>query len=181
MIRINLLPVPKARKSEALILQAVAGAVLLALVAVGCYFVSASKQSEIAQINKQIQEKQRELNELKAKVGEVEKYKKQAQVLEEQLGIIRALEKGRSGPVKMMDELTDLTPRKLWITTFKESGKKVTIDGIAESGPLIADFLDNLKSSKYFTGPQLSVVQAQEQEGLKLHKFTITLSVKYDI
>jgi Tfp pilus assembly protein PilN len=81
----------------------------------------------------------------------------------------------------MLDELTDLVPRKLWINTFKESSKRVTVDGVAESGPVIADFLENLKSSKYFTNPVLSVVNSQEQEGLKLHKFTITFQVKYDI
>ncbi|MBN8554236.1 MAG: PilN domain-containing protein [Deltaproteobacteria bacterium] len=181
MIRINLLPVPKARKSEALIAQSVMGLIILALVAIGCYFVAASKQAEIAQLNKQIQEKQRDINDLKAKVGEVEKFKRQAQVLEEQLGVIRSLEKGRSGPVKMMDELTDLTPRRLWIASFKESGKRVTIDGTAESGPVIADFLENIKSSKYFSNPTLSLVQSQETDGLKLHKFTITFGVKYDI
>ena len=181
MIRINLLPVPKARKSEALIAQSVMGIAILALVAVGCYFVAASKQAEIDQIGKQIQEKQREINDLKAKVGEVEKFKHQAQVLEEQLGVIRSLEKGRSGPVKMMDELTDLTPRRLWISSFKENGKRVTIEGTAESGPVIADFLENLKSSKYFSNPTLSLVQSQETEGLKLHKFTVSFGVKYDI
>jgi type IV pilus assembly protein PilN len=181
MIRINLLPVPKARKQETLILQVAAGLLILGGIAMGCYFIGAGKKAEIASINAQIQQKQREIAELKAKVGEVEKYKKQAQVLEEQLGVIRNLEKGRSGPVKMLDELTDLVPRKLWINTFKESSKRVTVDGVAESGPVIADFLENLKSSKYFTNPVLSVVNSQEQEGLKLHKFTITFQVKYDI
>lgn len=181
MIRINLLPVPKARKQETLIVQLVAGVLILGGVAAGCYFIGAGKKSEIASIAAQISQKQREIADLKAKVGEVEKYKKQAQVLEEQIGVIRALEKGRSGPVKMLDELTDLIPRKLWINTFKEGNKRVTVDGVAESGPVIADFLENLKASKYFSNPILSVVSAQDQDGLKLHKFTITFQVKYDI
>jgi len=181
MIRINLLPVPKVRKQEALIIQLVVGVGALLLVAVGCYFVGLNKESRLNQIKEQITNKQREIDELKAKVGEVEKFKKQAQLLQEQLGVIKSLEAGRNGPVKMMDELTDLAPRKLWIINFKESSKKVTIDGVAESGPTIADFLDNLKTAKYFSNPQLSLVQAQEMEGLKLHKFVITVTVKYDI
>lgn len=181
MIRINLLPVPKARKQEALIIQGVLGIVFLGLVAFGCYLFGASKQSAVEALNQQITTKQREIDELRAKVGEVEKYKQQARVLEEQIGVIRSLEAGRNGPVKMMDELTEIIPRKLWINSFREANKRVTLDGIAESGPVIADFLENLKASKYFTNPQLSVVQAQDQEGNKMHKFTITVTVKYDI
>jgi Tfp pilus assembly protein PilN len=79
-----------------------------------------------------------------------------------------------------MDELTELTPRKLWVGTFKEASKKVTIEGVAETGPVIADFLENLKTSKYFSNAQLNLVQSVETEGIKLHKFSITVSVKYD-
>src|SRR5581483_8667937 len=121
-IRINLIPVPKARKQEALIIQFVAGIILLAAVAGGCYFIRLNKEAENARISADISAKQRAIDELKAKVGEVEKYKHQVQVLQEQLSVIRSLESGRNGPVKMMDELTDLVPRKLWINSFKESG-----------------------------------------------------------
>ncbi len=181
MIRINLIPVPKARKQEALIFQAVGAVVILIVVTVGCYFVTVGKQATITAIQQDIAKKQRDIDELKAKVGEVEKYKQQAQSLEQQLGVIRNLEKGRSGPVKLMDELTEMAPRKLWLTTFKETNKNVTIDGMAESGPIIADFLDSLKAAKYFTNVQLTSVSAQEVSGAKVHKFTITISVKYDI
>lgn len=181
MIHINLLPVPKARRQEALIVQVAAGLIILALVGVGCYFIGAGKRQEIVAVNAQIRQKQAEIAELTARVGEVEKYKQKAQLLEEQIGVIRSLEKGRSGPVKMLDEMTEIIPRKLWVNSFKEAGKRVTIDGVAESGPVIADFLENLKTSKFFQNATLNVVQSQEQEGFKLHKFTITLNVKYDI
>lgn len=181
MIRINLLPVPKVRKQLGLIIQAVVGLGILLAVAGFCYTLGIGKKNEIQRISQQIQQKEREIRELQAKVGEVEKYKTQAKALEEQLGVIKALENGRAGPVKMMDELTALIPKKLWINSFKESAKRVTIDGVADGGPIIADFLDNLKTAKHFSNPQLSIVQSQEQEGFKLQKFTITMGVKYDI
>ncbi|MDB5037986.1 MAG: hypothetical protein JWQ35_1514 [Bacteriovoracaceae bacterium] len=181
MIRINLLPVPKVRKREALILQAVVGLVALILVTIGCYFVTISKQSEVTAKHAEIARKQRDIDELKAKVGEVEKYKTQAQNLEQQLGVIRSLEKSRNGPVKLMDELTEIVPRKLWITNYKETNKNVSLEGLAESGPVIADFLDALKASKFFSNVQLSAVTAADQNGNKMHKFTVTVAVKYDI
>jgi type IV pilus assembly protein PilN len=181
MIRINLLPVPKVRKQEALIIQAVGGVVCLGLVTAGCYFISESKRSQIVSINQEIGAKNRQIEELKAKVGEVERYKTQAQVLEQQLSVIRRLEKSRSGPVKLLDELTELTPRKLWISMFKETNKSLTVEGSADSGSVIADFMDALKTSKYFSEPQLTSVTAQEVGGAKVHKFIIIMQVRYDI
>ncbi len=181
MIRINLLPVPKSRKSQPLIFQGIFGVIVLLAVAGACYFLVMQKAAELAQKQAEIAQKQREIEELKARVGEVEKYKRQAQLLEEQLGVIRALEKGRAGPVKMMDELTEIVPKRLWISSFKEAGKKVTIEGTAESGPVIADLLDSLKTAKHFSNAQLSIVSGVEQDGMKLHRFTITATVKYDV
>jgi len=181
MIRINLLPVPKVRKQEALIVQGFIGVAVLVLVAVACYFVSLQKKDAIVAAQQRNELMKRKIEELRAQVGEVEKYKKQVQTLEEQLGVIRALEKGRTGPVKMMDELTEIIPRKLWLSTFKEQGKRLNIDGFAESGMVIADFLDALKGSRFFQNPTLIGVSSSEQDGSTVHKFQITATVKYDI
>ncbi len=181
MIRINLLPVPKVRRQEALIIQAVAGIGIFVGVFILCNIVTATKKSAIEQVNADIAKKQSEIEELKAKVGEVEKFKTQAKNLESQLSVIRTLEQGRSGPVKLLDELTELIPRKLWINSFREQNKTLAIEGIAESGPVIADFLDSLKSAKYFQNAQLGAVTAYDQGNQKLHKFTITIQARYDI
>lgn len=181
MIRINLIVVPKLRKQETLVYQAAAGFVFLVVVFAGCYFWGLTKEDVKRSAQERIEVKKQEIRQLEASVGEVEKFKQQVRVLEEQLGVIRALEKGRSGPVKMMDELTDIVPRRLWLTSFRESGKRVTVEGLAESGMVIADFLDNLKSSRFFQNPSLVVVNSAEQEGVSLQKFSITLSVKYDL
>lgn len=181
MIRINLLPVPKARRQQALIFQAVAGVACLIGVFLACKMITATKEGAIQQIQADISRKEREIEELKAKVGEVERFKTQAKNLEQQLSVIRALERGRSGPVKLMDELTELIPRKLWITNFRETNKSVSLEGVAESGPIIADFLESLKTAKYFSNAQLGTVNAADQNGQKLQKFTITVQVKYDI
>lgn len=181
MIKINLLPVPKARRIEGLIIQAGVGVALLVVVSMVCSFVSVSKRGVIASLNDDIAKRQKMIDDLKSQVGEVEKFKQQAQTLEQQLSVIRGLERGRSGPVKLMDELTDIIPKKLWITNFREVDKNVIVEGIAENGPAIADFLESLKTAKYFQNVQLETVSAIEQDGAKLQKFTLKMGVKYDI
>jgi len=181
MIRINLVVVPKLRKQETLVYQAAAGFFVLVMVFAGCYFWGLTKVDQKVALQQRNESKKQEIRQLEASVGEVEKFKQQARTLEEQLSVIRSLEKGRSGPIKMMDELTEIVPRRLWITAFREAGKRVTVDGLAESGMVIADFLDNLKSSRFFQNPSLVVVNAAEQDGVSLQRFSITLNVKYDL
>lgn len=180
MIRINLIPVPKVRKRERLIIESAAAVVIILLTCLVGYLVGASKYGDIEELQAQNKQITEEINKLKAKVGEVEKYKKKLKTLKDQLAVINSLQAGRSGPVRMMDELTDLVPRKLTLSSFKENNRKVSIQGVASDGPIIADFLESLKQAKFFSNVELLTVQAQEQDGIKLQKFTINLDVKYD-
>lgn len=181
MIRINLIPVPKVRKQERLIVEAIVAVAAIILVAVACMIVSSSKETTINELeakNRQINE---EINRLKAKVGEVEKYKQKLKTLKDQLGVINSLQAGRAGPVRMMDELTGLVPTKLWLTSFKETNRAVTVQGFASDGPIIADFLESLKKAQYFSNVDLKSVQQATENGSDIHRFTITAQVKYDL
>lgn len=180
MIRINLLPVPKKRKQERLIIElAVAAVVITATLAVG-YFVGDSKSAAIGKLRAENQALNEEINRYRARVGEVDKYKQKLQTLRDQLKVIESLQAGRSGPVKVLDELTEIVPRRLWITNLKESNQKLNLQGVGEDGTTIADFLESLKQSKYFSNVELQNLQLQEQSGVKLQKFTINLDVKYN-
>ena len=124
---------------------------------------------------------QQQINDLKAKVGEVEKFKQKLKSLQDQIKVIKDLEARRSGPVRMLDELTDIVPRKLWIESFKENGGKLQVSGVAQDGPIIADFLESIKRSKHFVNVQLQNVTQVEQESQALHKFNITMDVRYEL
>lgn len=181
MIRINLLPVPKARKQERLIIElAVAAASIVAVIA-ACLFVTGQKEKAIDVVSAENQQINQDINRLKAKVGEVERYKQKLKTLKDQLGVIQSLQAGRAGPVRMMDELTDLMPRKLWITSFRENNKNLTVDGFGDSGPVIADFLESLKTAQYFSDVELKNVVSATEDGVELHKFQITARVKYSL
>lgn len=180
MIRINLLPVPKARKQERLIIELAVATVIIAVTLAVGYFVGDSKAAAIGRLRADNQALKEEINRYRARVGEVDKYKQKLQTLRDQLKVIESLQAGRSGPVKVLDELTEITPRRLWITNLKESNQKLNLQGVGEDGPTIADFLENLKQSKYFSNVELQNLQLQEQNGVKLQKFTINLNVKYN-
>lgn len=179
MIRINLIPVPKVRRQERLIIEAAVAAVAIVLVTAICYWQTGQQEKAISKIEYENNTIRQQIQQLEARVGQVEKFRQQQQQVRSQLEVIRSLEAGRTGPVRMMDELTELMPRQLWINSFREQSQSVTMQGLASDGPIIADFMEALKQSKYFQNPELQSVQSQDQDGLKLHRFTITTRVNY--
>ncbi len=179
MIRINLLPTKAARKKETLVQQLIIAVVLIAVMIVACFLDLKQQKKELAILDSQIAKIKSEIRKLQSVIKEVESYKKDKQELERKINAIKDLQRRRSGPVKVMDELTTIIPRKLWLSSFKETGKNVTIDGAATDGITISNFLQKLIDSKYFNGVHLIKVTQGNQKGMKVLQFTIRCTVNY--
>jgi len=128
----------------------------------------------IAEVTTKIASTEEELQKTKAKIGEVSKFKEAKKILENKLGVIESLKKGKVGPVKMLDELSRVTPEKLWLVSFKELGGGINIDGMAISEEVIAQFMTELEKSSNFKDIELVVTEQSEQVGLKLKRFSLT-------
>jgi len=110
MIRINLLPVRAAKKREFGRQQVVLFLLLLVLAAIGNYFWYGRVSNEVASLDKQIASSRAEIAQLEKTIGEVKSIKEDKKALEDKLKILDTLKKGRTGPVKVMDELATLIP-----------------------------------------------------------------------
>ena len=179
MIRINLLPTKAARKKESVIHQLVMGAIVLALALIGIYFVHMQKKNELSAQRVENNRLEEEIRQLASIIAQVEDYKKKKQDRNSKIEVIKKLNQGRSGPVKMLDEFTYTLPEKLWVKSWREKAKRVELQGVALSGTTIADFIDNLRSSKYFNNVELIQTQLQVKNKLKLQQFRIDLVVDY--
>ncbi len=178
MIRINLLPVKAARKKEQLRNQIIVLVVTLLLVIGGCFAVYSSLQGDISDVKNDIHRHQQEINRLKKKIGEVNRFKKLQQELKNKLAVLAALKSSKSGPVHMMDDLINVLPDKMWIEEFKQRGDSITISGIGLTEDDVADFMTSLEKSKYYKDVVLKVTKQQEKQGLKLQRFTVTCKVE---
>src|SRR5438309_1529627 len=131
MIRINLLPVRAAKKREFGRQQLVLFVLLLALAAIGNYFWMNKVDSDLRALDAQIARTRAEIAQLEKTIGEVKSIKDDKKALEDKLKILDTLKKGRTGPVKVMDELATLIPQKVWIMDYSEAGGGVTMNGRA--------------------------------------------------
>ena len=151
MLHINLLPVRAAKKREFGKQQLVLFALLLVLAGIGNFFVYGRYESELRSLDKQIATTRQEIAQLEKTIGEVKSIKEDKKALEDKLKILDTLKKGRTGPVKVLDELATVIPQKVWIIEFTEQGGGVTITGQAQAYEDLSTFSKKLKASTHFT------------------------------
>jgi len=161
MIHINLLPVRAAKKREFGRQQLVLFVLLLVLAGIGNYFVYNRFESELRSLDKQIDTTRKEIAQLEKTIGEVKSIKEDKKALEDKLKILDTLKKGRTGPVKVLDELASVVPQKVWIVDFNEQGGNVTMTGQATTYEDLSAFSKKLKASTHFTN--ITIKGARQQ------------------
>jgi type IV pilus assembly protein PilN len=185
MIRINLLPVKKAKKREAGQRQILYMGLAVMASLGGVIFVHIATTSERDEIRRKNMALQSEIDRFKAEMGDYDKIIAQRDELLKQRKSIDALKLGRTGPTYLLRELSEiLTPgkgptfdrvkyeetlrrdpnvgfkaswdtRRVWIESFEEDQKKLKIKGAAKSHEDVAEFLKRLQLSVFFADANL--------------------------
>jgi type IV pilus assembly protein PilN len=183
MVRLNLLPVRVSKKKEAGRQQLVLFAGILALGLLGNFLWANSRQSDLKARQQKLKRTQDEIAQLERIIGEVRSIKDQQQALQQKLDVLAKLKAGRSGPVRMLDELATITPRQLWLTKMAEKSGAVSFQGLGASIDDVSAFMTALKNSKYFSKVELkkTTLGAANKGGPldKLVTFEITATVNY--
>jgi type IV pilus assembly protein PilN len=181
MIRINLLAVRRAKKRDAGERQLVfmGMAVMVAVAAMAFFYVGATGELDgLKRANSSVRS---DIDRLKADLGDYDKIKDQRQELLKQQKTIQALQAGRTGPLFLMREMSEILTankgptfdrasyeerlrrdpnigfnaswdtRRVWLDSFEEKEGKVRIKGAAKSNEDVAEFLKRLQLSLFFS------------------------------
>ena len=180
MIRINLLPVKQVKKVQAGQRQLlIFGLALLAEVAV-MIFLYQMQASEVKIRQQRASLLEGEIEQLKKAVADFDKLKKREKQLVAQEKVITDLQKGRTGPVSMMRELSNILTRgkgptveqkvyekklrenpnagyntrwnaeRLWLSNIKEVRGLLRIRGVAKDYDDVAEFNKRIHLSQFF-------------------------------
>lgn len=179
MIRINLLPVRAKKKRNTSIYQIVAMSAVLMVALVSAFTVHSVYVSDVEQREKKISDNEAEIKRLQKIIGEVNELDKQKTRLLSQLGVIDKLEKGKRGPVRVLDELSTAIPKRVWITSFRESGGTLSITGAAMDNSDISEFMRALQKTPYFSEVSLRFSNADQRDGVPVYSFEVSCKVNY--
>lgn len=174
IMEINLLPHREARRAADLresVLLLVLG---LIVVGGGIFFADKSLRSELEQAKANVAQLEADIDRYKPQQKQVKRFKKQKKQLQAKLDVIESLERERNGPVRILDELSQKVPDRLWLTAVKTKGRGIKIEGHSLDTGVVADFLRGLNASPYFKNVDLDKTSGGKVvDGIRIVNFEI--------
>jgi type IV pilus assembly protein PilN len=109
---------------------------------------------------------------LKAEIAELDKAIEQILALEDQkarmisrMEVIDTLQASRPEVVKLFDQIVSTLPEGVYLTSVKQSGKKIEFNGVAQSSTRVSAMMRNIDSSETLSTPELKVIQTGSNAG----------------
>lgn len=174
MPRINLLPWREDQRKERQqnFLVASAGAVLIGIVTI--MLVSWTFDRFIRYQNKRNNILIREIALLDEKIEEIKGLERQKERLLARMEIIERLQKSRPEVVHLFDELVHTLPDGVYLTSLKQSNRRLEIKGVAESTTRVSAYMRNIDVSEWLENPGLQVIETVEVGPQKKAEFGLT-------
>jgi len=179
MIRINLFPFRAARIKENIRRQVTVYllSVVFLIAVMSYYFLDLN--GKVKSLRRDQDAKEKELASFKDINIKIGKLKKTIAEVEVKLKTIKGLEKGKTGPVKLLDDIATSVPKdKLWLTTLREEKGVLTLIGTAMDNETVADFMNRLESTVSLKSVQLVRTKQKKMKELKLSLKDFELSCK---
>ena len=148
----------------------VAGGVLAALLA---YLIVAGALERQQQRNELLRA---EIREMDQKIKEIQELEKVRNNLLARMQVIEELQANRSATVHFFDELLNTLPEGVNLTSLKEQGSKVTIEGLADSNGRISTYMKNLDASEWLADPRLVVIKSNDKNRARKSEFTLSVT-----
>lgn len=183
MILINLLPHRQEKRQRRKIAffaglgaAAVAGLVIIAL----WWFVLQHLISNQQQRNQFLSA---EITRLEAQIKDIATLKAEIEALKARQKAVEDLQTDRNVPVRLLNELVKQTPEGVYLTSIKQTGNVVAVNGVAQTNERVSEFLRNTAyNSEWLTRPELVEIrvggQGAGRDARRLFDFSMRLNLK---
>jgi type IV pilus assembly protein PilN len=173
MPRINLLPwregQRKERKLAFLVALGVAG-LAACVTAFAAYLMFGSMIQAQQHRNDQLRS---EIKTLDKQIEEINNLENAKQKFIARMEIIEKLQRSRPEIVHVFDEIVRTLPEGVYLTSVKQTAKRLKFDGVAQSSTRVSSFMRNIDGSQWLRNPELEVVQTTKGTGTGSN-FTLT-------
>ena len=89
------------------------------------------------------------------------------------MNVIQELQRSRPESVHLMDEMVRTLPDGVYLDKFNQKGKDLTMAGVAQSNARVSDYMRNIDSSEWLTGPSLDQIKTKEVERRRISNFNL--------
>jgi len=177
MIKINLLPVKRKKKPKIISALFVSGVFISILAILVLGYLSFYYINKVPELKAQKAAKESKTTELKVKLKEVEHYEKDNKAYEEKKNIIELLKRKQTAPLRLLNEVSAMLPKGVWLTSLEETGGAVNLEGYAFTNSDLVGYVNNLKGSQYLTDVALLESKQTTIENVTVYQFKMTFRV----
>jgi type IV pilus assembly protein PilN len=163
MARINLLPWrAERRKQRQREFNAMLGfAFLVGAALFGLWLMHVNALIDVE--NQKISYLNEEIRLVDIKLKEIEKLEETKRNLLARKEIIEELQANRSQMVHLFDDLVKTIPEGVQLTSIKQEGTVLTLQGVAQSNARVSTYMRNFEQSEWLGDPDLSIITATER------------------
>lgn len=175
MARINLLPWRaerrKLRQKEFLTMVglAVVAAIAIAFLISSYYGAQITGQGER---NDYLRE---QIKQVDKQIAEIKSLDEKKSRLLARKAVIEQLQANRSKMVHLFDSLVRTIPDGVVLTSVKQTGDKLTLQGRSQSNARVSTYMRSLEGAGWMTKPELSIIEARSGDNNLPYVFTLTV------
>jgi type IV pilus assembly protein PilN len=161
MPRINLLPWREAERKQRRQEFAVGAFAALLFAGVITFAVNWQMSSAIDEQVARNQYLKGEIANLDKQIAEILDLEQRKQRLSSRIQVIEQLERSRPEIVHVFDQLVRTLPDGVFLTGIKQTERKLTLRGVAQSSTRVASYMRNLDASEWLTDPSLDILETK--------------------
>ena len=161
MPRINLIPWREAERKQKRQEFAVGAFAAVILAGVIAFAVNWQMQSAIDHQAERNQYLKDEIAKLDKQIAEILDLEQQKQRLSARIQVIEQLERSRAEIVHLFDQLVRTLPDGIYLTSIKQTDRKIQVKGIAQSSTRVSNYMRNIDSSDWLSDPSLDILETK--------------------
>jgi len=116
---------------------------------------------------------QKQIAKVEDQIKEIRNLEREKQRLLDRMNIIQQLQQNRPEIVHLFYEIAKRVPSGVYLTSIRQSGHNLVIQGVAQSNARVSAFMRQLNASDWLTNPQLDVIHTKAKGQERNSDFTL--------
>ena len=112
---------------------------------------------------------------LDKRIKEIQDLEKEKARLLARMDIIQQLQGSRPQVVHVFDELVTTLPDGVYLTSIKNTGTGITLDGFAQSNARVSSYMRKVDNAGWLSDPRLNVIETKDEKGQRISKFVLNV------
>ena len=119
-----------------------------------------------------------EIAKLDKQIAEIKTLQDQIAALLARKRVVESLQSNRAQAVQLLDQLVRQLPDGVYLRGIKQTGQRVTINGVTQSQARVSTLMRNIDASPVLEKPGLVEIRAIQQGALRANEFTLNMGLK---